>query len=190
MNKKIISLSCVGFGDYEVHSDGYVISKRSKIPKVLKPGTNRYGYSVVTLVSDKEKKSFFVHRLVAIAFHGNEHLKKTVNHKNGIKTDNRSSNLEWCTAQENINHAISSGLWINQTGSLNHCAKIDEMKVLAIKTYIQMGYRNKEISRLFNLSRSSVSQIRNGKTWRNTLLGNEERSKFYGGRYMEDRIGK
>lgn len=70
-------------------------------------------YNRIQLIN-KEGKSlhFSIHRLVAQAFVENLDPinKKIVNHINGIKYDNRAVNLEWCTNQENMNHAVSMGL--------------------------------------------------------------------------------
>lgn len=78
--------------------------------KFLKPAKDKYGYLRITVSKNKKRKSFFVHRLVAKAFIPNPENKPTVNHKNGIKTDNRIENLEWATYQEQKKHAIENNL--------------------------------------------------------------------------------
>jgi hypothetical protein len=75
---------------------------------ILKPGIVGRGYLHLSLWKNGNKKQAYVHRLVIETFRGKSTL--TVNHKNGIKTDNRLENLEYCTYGENNKHAIDNGL--------------------------------------------------------------------------------
>ena len=101
-------------GLYQVSSDGRVKSlERTFIDKIgreryvkeriLKPAFNGRGYLFVNLYAGGKPKMHKVHRLVCQSFHDNPDNKPQVNHINEIKTDNRSSNLEWATARENSN---------------------------------------------------------------------------------------
>lgn len=98
-------------GKYQVSNMGNVKSlnfNHTKKEKLLSTKGLRKGYPIVSLGA---KGNFSVHRLVAEAFVKRPKGKDQVNHINGVKTDNRSSNLEWVTGSENMQHALKSNLW-------------------------------------------------------------------------------
>ena len=68
--------------------------------RILSPGDNGKGYLFVHLMN----KRFYVHRLVCEAFIEKRDGANQVNHKDGIKSNNRANNLEWCTHSENMLH--------------------------------------------------------------------------------------
>lgn len=87
-------------GRYIVSNRGNVIGPRGP----HKPYKTRDGYLVATLYVNSKPRRTGVHRLVALAFIPNPEGKPQINHKNGVKTDNRPENLEWVTCSENNLH--------------------------------------------------------------------------------------
>ena len=91
------------FPNYYVSDKGGVYSAKTR--EFLVGGLTHGGYKLVTLRKNSKNYTRMVHRLVAQHFIANPQNKEQVNHKNGIKTDNRIENLEWTTPQENMWHA-------------------------------------------------------------------------------------
>ena len=93
--------------DYEGH---YQVSNLSRVKsikfgkeRILKPVTDRHGYSLVGLWKNNKQKTYKVHRLVAEAFIPNPYNLPQVNHKDENPLNNNVNNLEWCNSKYNCN---------------------------------------------------------------------------------------
>ena len=96
----------INFPNYSVSNFGNVKNnKKNKLMKINVKG----GYCHISLKNETSKKSFKIHRLVALAFIPNPENKHTVNHKDKNKCNNNLENLEWMTMEEQTQHR-SNGL--------------------------------------------------------------------------------
>lgn len=107
-------------GIYEVSDLGRVRravnGKHVVAGHILSANTAPNRYSYVTAYLDRRTCTIYIHREVARAFIPNPDGKEQVNHKNGVKTDNRASNLEWVTQSENMRHAQKELGWTGRNG--------------------------------------------------------------------------
>lgn len=149
-------------GNYYVSDKGRFKRKN----KILKQYDNR-GYLLVGIEGNVTSS----HRLVAKAFIPNPLNKSQINHKNGIKSDNKVENLEWVTAKENSKHAYKTGLSYQPKGEKHfHYGKRGgeanrSKKVKCTKTgkiydslkdcYKLTGFSYKNASRQLNGNRSN-----------------------------------
>lgn len=121
-------------GVYEVSNTGKVRSlnyRQTGKAKELKPTKNTNGYLKVALCKDGKIKHYLVHRLVAKTFLGDWSLWcSDINHIDEDKTNNYSSNLEWCSRKFNLNHGSHNERMVQtniQKGRFNPdmCGKFD-----------------------------------------------------------------
>lgn len=150
-------------GLYQISNLGNIKSlnnSKFKKEKILKKSLEKNGYETICLCKENKKKSYTVHRLVAISFISNTENKPQVNHINGIKTDNRVENLEWCTVSENTKHAYDNG-FIDLYKSGKHIAsKLTNIEVSQIRV-IGRNLKQREIAEIFGVSRVIISNVLN-----------------------------
>lgn len=136
--------------------------KRNVYSEPIKPFKNIHGYHMVSLKKTVNRgKNINVHRLVAEAFIPNPENKPCVNHKNGIKTDNRVENLEWVTRSENTIHAIKTGL-SSSIGDSHYNSKLTEKKVIDILTSKDTP---NELSVKYGVKLSTIYKVLLRKNW-------------------------
>lgn len=154
---------------HAINRFGQVIRIRTR--RTIKAHPSKKGYPTVCLQNKQSKR---VHRLVAETFIPNPRNLPQVNHIDGDKTNNHVSNLEWCTNDQNRQHAMVSGLWdnigkkvrVNQIGEFNSSAVLNESDVFNIYNQLLDGVKVTELARTYQVNHATISAIKSGKSWK------------------------
>jgi len=158
-----------GFENYSVSNCGRVrrdVKTWSHEPKILKPFTISGGYQQIHLFCGGVRKAFRVHRLVLALFDRPPQEGEEGNHKDGDKSKNGISNLEWVFPNGNMKHAYDSGLHSRQVGDKSHFAKLSLQQVREIRDKMSVGVLTCiSIANEYGVCRSTVYRIRDGKSW-------------------------
>jgi hypothetical protein len=153
----------------------YQVSNFGRIFSLPKKGSSAIGkikmlslsttdkYCQVTLRKNGKTVTKKVHRLVAEAFIDNPLFLKEVNHKDGIKTNNNTSNLEWSTRENNMIHAADKNLLNYTLGSKSYRTSLSEEDASAIYA---SNLSVKELAINYSVSENVIRKIKNKVTWK------------------------
>jgi hypothetical protein len=133
--------------------------ERSRSAKVFPSFADRVGYHRVKLGS----RLVSLHRIVAAAWIPNPHNKPQINHKNGIKSDNRIDNLECVTREENRDHALINGLYPRGSKHPRHI--LTEEDAWTIRKALQHNVPQEKLAKLFGVSQKTISSIATMRSW-------------------------
>lgn len=146
-----------GIPYFAVSEEGQVFSLRMNKPCTI--SKQKTGYRTVAIGNNGKTKTFYVHRLVALAFIpvpeevSLQTSNPEVNHKDGNKDNNAKNNLEWTTSKKNSEHALKNGL-------TNH-RKVKARSLNTGEELLFVGYH--ETARHFNISEKRLKRHLNSE---------------------------
>ena len=181
MDKERVFLQAISRGEFEIDSDGRIWRTAKRTGRgwhgpgtVLRPclrvrGEYRtqQGYLCVTITVVGHRTATGAHRIVWSRLNGRIPKGLTINHKNGVKDDNRPQNLELATYSEQRRHALDV-LNVNRnhpTGSKHPKTHLMESDVIEMRLMREGGVMVKTIAEKYSMNPKAVSAICHRRTW-------------------------
>lgn len=156
-----------GFDGYKIGNDGTVLSMLKPENGILwrqkSPIRKRCGYLIVHLRKNKTSHYKLIHRLVLEVFLGPCPENAECCHANGVRTDNRLSNLRWGTPKENGQDKVAHGN--SMKGSLNNASRLTEEEVVNIRREHREGASAYSLGRKYGVSKTNISRIVKRVIW-------------------------
>jgi hypothetical protein len=162
-----------GWPGYSAGSDGHIYSFRPRNHNAKAPATPRrrseyidpYGYTAICLSVKPNRKTFRVHRLICIAFHGLPTLGVEVCHGPRGRLDNTPENLSWGThSKNNGEDQLRDGK--DRNGERHPLHKLTLEQVMDIRSRYEQGETQRSLSREFGVCNQQISRIVSGKRWK------------------------
>lgn len=158
----------VKFEKYSVSNTGKI--KNNDSDKILKQRLNKSGYMQVSVKPNGRQgksKTFRIHRVLAVAWIPNPNDLPQVNHKDGIKTNNTISNLEWVTHQQNIRHAFDNNLVPIKRGVDTSSAVLTDELVRCIREeYSNGGVTLRQLGVKYGVAHNTLSCVVTRNSWK------------------------
>lgn len=152
---------------YAISDKGRIASFWKVKPIILKPHPCKNGYLKVIIYYPTGERCMMPHRLTALHHVSNPYNKPEVNHKDGIKTNNLATNLEWTTRSENVQHQVKNGLFKGfekghsvtnrHRGERSPTAVLTEDQVRSIRIDRKSGMTYRSIAEKYKVKMSTVS---------------------------------
>lgn len=155
-------------GKYQASSDGRI---RNAKGKVLKTYTDKCGYQLIGLYKDGKSKTFRVHRIIYETLVGDIPIDLQINHKDFNRSNNKVSNLEVTTREENVRYSLQNTLRANaydENG--NRISKGNSKINREIAEEIRMIYATEDVTyndlaKAYGIKRSAIGDVITGKSW-------------------------
>ncbi len=163
-----------GCSGYFAGSDGTIWSAkpgrhgRFKSLHPMRPYRDDEGYLNVTLRPDSRRRRYFVHQLVATAFHGLCPEGLVTRHRDGDQNNNRPENLLHGTQAQNIADREAHGRTVR--GDQSHLAKVTDAQALEILRRFNAGESGPSLAQAFGVTKSMVYALKHGRIRRHLAI--------------------